>query len=192
MLKLTNVSGIGEGTIEKLKDGGIESIEEITIDSLTSINGIGKKTAEKIVDAKNEFKDKGGDFITMGDNSMFGKVKVIKNIRNKAGTRIRLIETKNEKRGIVVDEFENVVSYKDTRATYNRIEVAHGKRAKYSGKLYFQAESKDKAGGYVGFGIGLGDCKYKISSYIRSNGLRNKIKNAFMASVEDLCKELLA
>jgi hypothetical protein len=49
--KLNEIKGIGQETIKKLEDAGIQKIEELdnmTLDNLISINGIGKSLAQKI------------------------------------------------------------------------------------------------------------------------------------------------
>ncbi len=55
---LEHVEGLGERTIERLEQAGIESVGELaakTIEELTEIPGVGEKTAEKLVAAAQAF-----------------------------------------------------------------------------------------------------------------------------------------
>jgi len=48
---ITNLAGLGDKTLQRLRDSGIETVEQLaqmTPDQLTEIQGIGEKTVEKI------------------------------------------------------------------------------------------------------------------------------------------------
>ncbi|HUX07752.1 MAG TPA: helix-hairpin-helix domain-containing protein, partial [Acidobacteriota bacterium] len=54
---VTELPGIGPKTAERLKEAGIETIEqlsEMSIEEIAEIPGLGKKTAEKILKSLNE------------------------------------------------------------------------------------------------------------------------------------------
>lgn len=59
MVPLTELSGIGKKTVEKLNKAGFETLDKLSraqIKDLTAIPGIGKKTAEKIIEAVKQSK----------------------------------------------------------------------------------------------------------------------------------------
>jgi len=58
-LKLSDITGVGKSTAEKLEKHGyqtVESLKEITVEDLTKI-GIHSNTAEKIVDSVKELEE---------------------------------------------------------------------------------------------------------------------------------------
>ncbi|MBI3324690.1 MAG: transcription termination/antitermination protein NusA [Candidatus Omnitrophica bacterium] len=54
---LRNVRGVGPAMEERLREGGITSVEQLagsTVEQLTAIKGVGEKTAEKLIEAAKE------------------------------------------------------------------------------------------------------------------------------------------
>src|SRR5262249_24581853 len=52
--EMANLAGVGEKTIQKLQEGGVQSLDvivEIGLEGLTNVPGIGPKTAEKVLAA---------------------------------------------------------------------------------------------------------------------------------------------
>ena len=56
-LELRNLKGVGPAMQERLKEGGIASVEQLaasTVEALTAIKGVGDKTAEKLIETAKE------------------------------------------------------------------------------------------------------------------------------------------